>query len=158
MMPLEKQGVAYDELLKEIGLYGHRRVRPCGDRDRRPRRALTGLQPLLEARPKPWVLDDALINRSKRVNGEALQWCGVYDRQLTRWLSQHLTPAQRREVTRLQGVQRNQRRVLNELLALLDELAANTIDRQLAKSDIQLGLEYVLGLGPPLPARRPPTT
>jgi hypothetical protein len=53
---------------------------------------------MLEARPKPWVLDDALINRSKRVNGEALEWCGVYDRQLTRWLSQHLTPAQRREV------------------------------------------------------------
>ena len=55
---------------------------------------------LLEARPKPWVLDDALITRSKRVNGEALEWCGVYDRQLTRWLSQHLTPAQRREVIR----------------------------------------------------------
>ena len=112
---------------------------------------------LLEARPKPWVLDDALINRSKRVNGEALQWCGVYDRQLKRWLGQRLTPAQRREVIRLQGVQRDQRRVLNELLALLDELAANTIDRQLAKSDIQLGLEYVLGFGPPLPPRRPPT-
>lgn len=27
---------------------------------------------LLEARPKPWVLDDALINRSRRVNGERL--------------------------------------------------------------------------------------
>jgi hypothetical protein len=63
----------------------------------------------------------------------------------------------RREVIRFQGVQRDQRRVLNELLALLDELAANTIDRQLAKSDIQLGLEYVLGLGPPTPPRRPPT-
>ena len=63
----------------------------------------------------------------------------------------------RREVIRLQGVQRDQRRVLNELLALLDELAANTIDRQLAKSDIQLGLEYVLGLGPSTPPRRPPT-
>ncbi len=61
-----------------------------------------------------------------------------------------------RRLSRLQGVQRDQRRVLNELLALLDELAANTIDRQLAKSDVQLGLEYVLGIGPPLP-RRPPT-
>ncbi len=95
--------------------------------------------------------------RHRRGNGEALQWCGVYDHQLTRWLGQHLTPPQRREVIRLQGVQRDQRRVLNELLAFLDELAANTIDRQLAKSDIQLGLEYVLGLGPPTPPRRPPT-
>ena len=84
---------------------------------------------LLQARPKPWVLDDATINRSKRVNGEALEWCGVYDQQLKRWLRQRLTPAQRREVIRLQDVQRDQRRVLNEILALLEELAANTIDR-----------------------------
>lgn len=63
-------------------------------------------------------------------HGEALQWCGVYDRQLTRWLDQRLGPAQRREVIRLRGVPRDQRRVLNELLALLDELAANTIDRR----------------------------
>ena len=48
---------------------------------------------LLEARPKPWVLDDALVNRSKRVNGEALEWCGVYDQQLKRWLGQRLTLA-----------------------------------------------------------------
>jgi len=45
---------------------------------------------LLEARHKPWVLGDALINRSKRVNGEALEWCGLYDRQLTRWLDRRL--------------------------------------------------------------------
>jgi hypothetical protein len=110
---------------------------------------------LLQARPKPWVLDDALVARSKRVNSEALEWCCVYDRQLARWLGERLTPAQRREVIRLQGVQRDQRRVLNELLALLDELAARSIDRQLAKPDVQLGLEYLLGFGPRLPPRRP---
>ena len=110
---------------------------------------------LLEARPKPWVLDDALVARSRRVNSEALAWCGVYDRQLARWVGQRLTPSQRREAIRLQGVQRDQRRVLNEILALLQEPAANTIDRQLAKSDVQVGLEYLLGFGPPLPPRRP---
>jgi hypothetical protein len=40
---------------------------------------------LLEARPKPHVLDDATIARLKRVNGESLEWCDVYDRQLARW-------------------------------------------------------------------------
>ena len=102
------------------------------------------------------MLNDALVSRSKRVNGEALEWCDVYDQQLNA-PRQRLTPAQRGEVIRLQGVQRDQRRVLNELLALLDELAANTIDRQLAKSDALLGLEYLLGFGPPLPPRRRPT-
>jgi hypothetical protein len=60
-------------------------------------------------------------------------------------------------VIRLQDVQRDQLRVLNEILALLEELAANTMDRQLAKSDGRLGLEYLLGFGPPPPPRHPKT-
>ncbi|MCA1679799.1 MAG: hypothetical protein LC777_13045, partial [Actinobacteria bacterium] len=56
---------------------------------------------LLEARPEPHVLDDATIARTKRVNGESLEWCDVYDRQLARWRRQRLTGAQREEVTRL---------------------------------------------------------
>jgi hypothetical protein len=36
----------------------------------------------LEARPKPYVLDDATIARTKRVNREGLEWCDVSDRQL----------------------------------------------------------------------------
>ena len=42
---------------------------------------------LLKARPKPFVLDDATIADTKRVNGEGLEWCDVYDRQLERWRS-----------------------------------------------------------------------
>jgi hypothetical protein len=37
----------------------------------------------------------------------------------------------------------------------LDELVASTIDRGLAKPDVQLGLEYLLGFGPPPVPRRP---
>ena len=61
---------------------------------------------LLEARPKPYVLDDATIERTKRVNREGLEWCNVYDRQLLRWRSQRLTDVQRREIARLEDVQR----------------------------------------------------
>ena len=35
---------------------------------------------LLEARPKPHVLDDAMIARTKRVNGEGLEWRGTLAR------------------------------------------------------------------------------
>ena len=59
---------------------------------------------LLKARPKPFVLDDATIADTKRVNGEGLEWCDVYDRQLQRWRSERLTGAQQREVARLQSV------------------------------------------------------
>ena len=53
---------------------------------------------LLEARAKPHVLDDAMIVRTKRVNGESLEWCDFYDRQLVRWRRQRLTGAQSEEV------------------------------------------------------------
>jgi hypothetical protein len=100
---------------------------------------------LLEARPKPHVLDDATIERTKRVNGESLEWCDAFDRQLARWRAQRLTDSQRAEVERLQGVQQELRLVLTQILELADELGSGTIERQLAKSDLELGLEYVLG-------------
>jgi hypothetical protein len=100
---------------------------------------------MLDARLTPYVLDDATIERTKRVNGESLEWCDVYDRQLARWQRERLTRAQRAEVTRLQGVQCDLRAVLTQILELADDLARGTIERQLAKSDLELGLEYVLG-------------
>ncbi len=74
--------------------------------------------------------------------------CGVYDRQLVRWRGQRLTGTQRREVARLQGVQRELRAVLTQILELADELGRGTIERQLAKSDVELGVEYALGSRP----------
>jgi len=99
---------------------------------------------LSQARPKPYVLDDATIERTKRVNGEGLEWCEVYDQQLGRWRGQRLTDAPRREITRLEGVNHELRLVLRQTLELADELGRGTIERQLAKSDVELGLEYLL--------------
>src|SRR5450755_2616357 len=98
---------------------------------------------LLKARPKPFVLDDATIADTKRVNGEGLEWCDVYDRQLQRWRSERLTGAQQREVARAQGVSGELRVELTRILELADELAQGTIERQLAKSDLELALEHL---------------
>lgn len=99
---------------------------------------------LLEARPKPHVLDDATLARVKRVNGESIEYCDIYDEQLRRWRTRPLTSAQQHEVVRLEGANREWRAVLTDILALADELATGTIERQLSKSDLQLGIEYVL--------------
>jgi hypothetical protein len=37
--------------------------------------------------------------------------------------------------------------VLTQILELADELGRGTIERRLARSDLALGLEYLLGLG-----------
>jgi len=99
---------------------------------------------LLEARPKPYVLDDDLIARTRRVNRESVEWCDIYDQQLARWQAERLDERQRHEVIRLEGVQRELRTVLTEILDLADELAHGTIERQLAKSDLEVGLEHLL--------------
>ncbi len=103
---------------------------------------------LLRARPKPFVFDDATIAETKRVNGEGLEWCDVYDRQLERWRSERLTGAQQGEVVRLQGVSGELRVELARILELADELGRGTIERQLAKSDLELRLERFLRSDP----------
>ncbi|HEX8159627.1 MAG TPA: hypothetical protein VF526_19770 [Solirubrobacteraceae bacterium] len=50
-----------------------------------------------------------------------------------------LTATQREEVARLQDVQRDLCAVLTQILELTDELARGTIERQLAKSDLEQG-------------------
>jgi hypothetical protein len=103
---------------------------------------------LLRARPKPFVLDDATIAHTKRVNGEGVEWCDVYDRQLERWSAERLTNAQQREVARLQGVSGELRVELARILELGDELGEGTIERQLSKSDLELGVEHLLRSDP----------
>ena len=43
---------------------------------------------------------------------------------------------------------RELRLVLAQILALADELGRGTIERQLAKSDLEVGLEYLLRADP----------
>ena len=95
------------------------------------------------------MLDDATIARVKRVNAEGLEYCDVYDEQLRRWRNERLTDAQQRETVRLQNATRELRLVLTQILALADELATGTIERQLSKSDAELGLEHLLRSHPP---------
>ena len=87
---------------------------------------------------------DATIARVKRVNAEGLEYCEVYDEQLRRWRNERPTDAQQRETVRLQNAARELRLVLTQILALADELATGTIERQLSKSDAELGLEHLL--------------
>jgi hypothetical protein len=80
----------------------------------------------------------------------------VFEEQLARWSKTALTPRQRAEVDRLILQQRTMREVVEEILALADDLKATTIEAVLAKSDFDLGLEAVFG-GRIVDQRPPPT-
>ncbi len=100
---------------------------------------------LLECRPKPYVLDDSTVDRVIRVFRQQKGDLPVYGEQLARWATADLSASQRQEVERLNGVLAKLHEVADAILALAEELRQGTIDRILSKSDVELGLEFLMG-------------
>ncbi|MCK7580084.1 MAG: hypothetical protein MZV65_33375 [Chromatiales bacterium] len=90
------------------------------------------------------MLDDATVERSIKLHAEQRDFLGVFAEPLARWRNERPTVAQRRELDRLEGQLERLRAVLGDILALAEELQQGTIERVLAKSDLELGLEALL--------------
>src|SRR6266496_5628139 len=101
---------------------------------------------LQEAKPKPHVLDDYMVNRVISEFTTQIGELWLFDEQLKRWSAETLTPEQRTEVTRLVEQMRRLREVDNQILALAKELSKGTIEKVMAKSDAELGLEFLMGM------------
>jgi cell division septum initiation protein DivIVA len=106
-------------------------------------------QTLREARQRPHVFDDALVDRIDRVYGEALEMANLFAQQLRRWRNSGLTVDQEQDVARLEGQVLCLRQRLTAILALAAEIRQGTIDRVMEKSDLELGLEVLLDIRPP---------
>lgn len=100
-------------------------------------------------RQRPHVFDDALVDRIERVYGETLEMSGVFEEQLRRWRSSDHALDQEEEIARLEAQVRHLRSRLTAILALAAEIRAGTVDRVMEKSDLELGLELLLGIRPP---------
>ncbi len=106
------------------------------------------LETLTQARTRPHVLDDATIDRSKEVHTEQLEFVGIYARQIGRWRTERPSAGQTRELDRMEKQNQQLRAVTEEVLALGSELRRGTIDRIIGMSDIELGLQALLGSRP----------
>jgi hypothetical protein len=96
---------------------------------------------LIEARQRPYVLDDHTVARVIRVYSAQAGDHWLFEEQLRRWTAKPLTSAQRREVERLSREVASLREATTSILALAEELKASTIESLLAKSDLEVGLE-----------------
>jgi hypothetical protein len=105
------------------------------------REQLTTLQ---ETRTKPYVLDDYTVSRVRQAFTTQREDFWIFEEQLRRWQAMQLTAKQRTEVTRLGGQIGKLRQINSDVLALAEELSKGTIEKQLAKSDFELGLETLL--------------
>jgi hypothetical protein len=72
----------------------------------------------------------------------------LFDGQLRRWETGKLSSEQRTEVQRLGSQMRQLHEVITSVLRLTHELKEGTIEKQLAKSDIEMGIEALLKGGP----------
>lgn len=99
---------------------------------------------LLEAKPKPYVLDDFTVNRVIAAFTTQAKDFGLFEEQLQRWQRGTISSEQRKEVTRLFEQMKQLRETNTQVLTLARELSQGTIEKQMAKPDEQLGLEYLL--------------
>ena len=97
---------------------------------------------LLEARNKPHVLNDSIVQRTINVYTEQLDFTQVFEKQLLKWeKEEYLTPIQQTEICRLQDQVKHSYKTLTDILALSEELEMGTIEKVMEKSDLELGIE-----------------
>ena len=100
---------------------------------------------LSKAKDRPHVLDDATLDRVEQVHGEQMGYVEIYTRQISRWRNEKPSAAQSRELDRMDEQNQQLRGVTADVLALASELRKGTIERVLGMSDLELGLQYLLG-------------
>jgi hypothetical protein len=100
---------------------------------------------LSKANDRPHVLDDATIDRVEQVHTEQMEFVDIYTQQINRWRTEKPSASQARELDRMEKQNQQLRGVTAEVLALASELRKGTIERVLGMSDLEFGLQYLLG-------------
>lgn len=101
-----------------------------------------------ESRERPYSLDEATLARVRRVYGEQAEDVELYAEQLRRWQAGPLDSGKRQEIERLSGQVKQWRSEVAAVLQLADVLKDQTIEALLRKSDLELGIEALLGQKP----------
>ena len=92
------------------------------------------------------VHDDFTIKRIFEVTGQQVKDEWMYDEQLERWSNlPSLKTVQQNEIQRLQGQMIELKSVNRKILAIAEEHKDKTIEKVLAKSDAELGLDFLTG-------------
>src|ERR1700683_2645885 len=98
---------------------------------------------LRSAGPTPHMLDDYTVVRVFEVYSVQRDAVALFEEQLRRWSGESLNPAERAEVNRLSLQMLKVKDKIAAILTLAGELKGGTINRVLAKSDYELGQEFL---------------
>ncbi len=98
-----------------------------------------------EARKKPHVMDDMIIDRAINNHRKYLEGAWVYDEQIARWKKEKLTGEQSQEIERLTGQMLKYRKMCEEIIAVSEEIKKGTINRILEMSDEEVAIAVLTG-------------
>ena len=99
----------------------------------------------LPAKSKPHVLDDHTVNRALSLFQANSECIHLYQEQIDRWTREAQIELHRQALPLLNDKLSKARKLNVELIALVEELSKGTIDKVLAKDDIELALEFLSG-------------
>ena len=102
------------------------------------------LKTLSEARLRPHVLDDAIIDRVEQAHAEQMQFVDIYAQQISRWRAEKPSADQTRELDRMEAQNQQLHAATADVLALASKLRKGTIERVMGMSDLELGLQALL--------------
>jgi len=102
-------------------------------------------QMLLQAKDRPHVMDDYTINRVIQVYTTQRDDLWMYDEQLNRWKNQELTRTEQREIEKVDYNLSKNKKIVDSILSLANEISKSTINKILAKDDVELALEFLEG-------------
>jgi hypothetical protein len=92
------------------------------------------------------VHDNYTLKRVSEVTGQQIEDAWLYDTQLDKWSKlSGLKQAQRDEIKRLQEQMDALKKVNRDIMAIVEEHKDKTIEKVMAKSDVELGLEFLMG-------------
>ena len=91
------------------------------------------------------MLDDATLDRVEQVHTEQLQFVDIYAQQISRWRTEKPSNDQTRELDRMEAQNQQLQAATADVLALASELRKGTIERVMDMSDLELGLQALLG-------------
>jgi hypothetical protein len=104
----------------------------------------------LQAKDKPWVMDDATIERTIRLYTERLEMLPTHTEQIARWRKERLTTRQTQELDRLEKATVETQELVQRIIDMATAMQAYTIDKILAKEPGELALDVLSGkLGVP---------
>ena len=97
------------------------------------------------AKNKPHVLDDQIINRASSAFKANAEYIQLYQEQTDKWMREAQTETHRQALSLLNDKLSKARKLNVELVALVEELGQGTIDKVLAKDDLEFALDFLSG-------------